>query len=124
FYIGAVELRDRANVAAAVVVGLLLFWLGWHGGWVASRFSSGGFFERVIAASLALFIGAFLFRTWRETGARGLPYPRLIDLSWLNALTLAFLLLFVGVFWLILLLWQGLFAVVGIELFSELFEEA
>lgn len=122
FYVGAVELRDRANVGAGIAVLLVLAGLGWHAGWVAGNGASLEIVgERAVAGSLALFIAAFLFRAWREAGGRALPYPRLVDLSWLNALTLAFLLLFIGVFWLILFLWLGLFRVLGIELFSDLF---
>lgn len=130
-YLGAAEARDRANFFA-IAVGLVLFGLGWHAGWVAgSRLSpavrpsvAAEGYRLFLHAALALFIAAFLFRTWRESGGRGLPYSRLVDTSWLNALTLAFLLLFVGVFWLILVLWSGLFRILGIDFFSELFSEA
>lgn len=126
-YLAAVDWRDRANVTAAAVLGLLLFWIGWHAGWLASPYfgknNGGGTILPTLACSVAvaLFILAFYFRTQRES--QRFDYARLLDHSWRNALTLGFQGLFLLVFWLLLNLWAELFAVIEIDFFDELFDE-
>ena len=124
-YMAAVRWRDHYNAYAAAVLAVLLFWAGWHAGWLASpgydtekqndTFAPG----LICSLGLALFIAGFYFRSWRETGR--LDYARLLDNSWRNALTLGFLALFLGAFWLLLMLWAALFKVIQIDFFAELF---
>jgi hypothetical protein len=126
-YLGAARWRDRANALAAGALALLLSWAGWHAGWLIGTDASGDDrlrFVPQLALSLlpALFLAALYFRAWREAGA--LDYPRLLDLSWRNALTVGFLLAFVLAFELLLLLWAQLFKVIGIDLFVDLFSRA
>ncbi len=124
-YAGAVRWRDRYNAYAAVVLAVLLFWVGWHAGWLTTpefeqskrNSESGPGF--IFSMSIALFIAGFYFRSWREAGR--LDYARLLDNSWRNALTLGFLVAFLGAFWLLLVLWAALFKVIQIDFFSELF---
>ncbi len=127
-YLGATHWRARANGIAAVVLGGILFWLGWHNGWLSAPLLEdsdyryhGGIFSLSCGLFVALFILAFFFRTWREHGR--LNYAGLLENSWRNALTLSFLGLFILVFWLLLLLWSMLFDVIGINFFLELFRE-
>ena len=78
-----------------------------------------------IAIVIATFIVAFLLRagaTDRERLRRP-DYPALFHYSWDNALTAGLTLVFTGIFWLILFLWQALFKLVGVQFFRELFEE-
>lgn len=134
FYLGAASLHERATAPAAVVVAAVLFWLGWHTGWVVQPAApeaagalaggrAGAWLPPALATAVAVFIAALLFRTWRETGGRALPYARLLELSWSNLLTLVLLAAFVGAFWLLLRLWAGLFAVLGIGFFGALFAQ-
>lgn len=116
-YIAAAEWRDRANALAALALGPLLFWLGWHTGWVGGATIPG----LACGTAIAIFICAFNFRAWRESGR--LDYHGLLDHSWRNALTLGFLGLFLGVFALLLTLWGLLFEVIGIDFFAELFRQ-
>lgn len=118
-FIGTVDWRDRTNLIAAAVLGGALFWLGWHAGWVHPEWPM--HFGLACSVPIAIFIAAFLFRTWRETGH--LAYRGLLGHSWGNALTLGFLVLFLGAFWLLLTLWGLLFSIIGIEFFDELFRE-
>lgn len=123
-YGAAVTWRDRYNAYAAATLALLLFWTGWHTGWLetpAFENKSHGNFAPAFACSIAiaLFIAAFYFRSWREAGH--FDYPRLLDNSWRNALTLGFLVGFLGVFWVLLALWASLFKVIKIDFFAELF---
>ena len=58
---------------------------------------------------------------------RGALRPRYQDLfhfAWRNALLAALGGVFTGVFWLLLVLWGGLFQMIGIDFFHELFESA
>lgn len=78
-----------------------------------------------IAIAIATFIVAFLLRasaTDRERLRRP-DYPSLFHYSWDNALTAGLTLVFTGIFWLILFLWQALFKLVGVDFFHELFEK-
>ncbi|QIB64845.1 DUF4153 domain-containing protein [Kineobactrum salinum] len=127
-YLGATHWRERANGIAAVILGGVLFWLGWHNGWLSTPLLEdagyqykGGIFSLGCGLFVALFILAFFFRTWREHGR--LDYTGLLENSWRNALTLSFLGLFILVFWLLLFLWSKLFDVIGIDFFAELFSE-
>lgn len=128
FYLGVERLVDRRNLAVAGVLGTLLFFLGWHLGWVGmgERVPRNG--ETFVAAyvlslQVALFVLTFFFRVWSVSGKLRFDYGQLLAFSWQQALTLGLLCLFVFVFWLLLWLWGRLFDVIGIEMFKELFEE-
>lgn len=129
FYLGIEKLRDRRNGVAAGFLGVLVFFLGWHLGWVTDGKSVPNntplHFVAAYTLSLAVvvFILAFFFRAWCQTGSLLFDYRRLLTLSWHHALTMLFLGLFIGAFWLLLTLWGGLFDVIGIEFFQELFFE-
>ncbi len=128
-YAGAVRWRDRYNAHAAGALVVLLFWTGWHAGWLETpAFEADkrhGNFVPGLACSLfiALFIAAFYFRSWREAGHESwrFDYARLLDNSWRNALTLGFLGAFLAAFWLLLTLWAALFKVIQIDFFADLF---
>ena len=128
-YLGMDRIRHVGNLVAVPVLVPLLFFLGWHLGWVESvqgiaqnrlhRFTP----AFIMAMSVSLFILAFYFRAWTESDAFRFPTHRLITLSWEQALTLAFLGLFVLAFWLLLILWAGLFKAIEIDFFADLFKE-
>ncbi|WP_111640301.1 DUF4153 domain-containing protein [Marinimicrobium alkaliphilum] len=127
-YVGAVEWRDRANAVAALVLAPVLFWVGWHHGWLSEPSLAdtdyryfGGLGALGYGMPIALFILGFFFRTWREQGR--LDYAGLLENSWRNALTLKFLGLFLLVFWLLLLLWAMLFSVLEVDFFKTLFSD-
>jgi hypothetical protein len=127
-YLGAVQWRDKANAWAALLLAPVLFWAGWHHGWLSAPTVTdtdyrymGGLGMLGCGLLVALFILGFFFRTWREQGR--LEYVGLLENSWRNALTLMFLGLFLLVFWLLLWLWAMLFAVLNIEFFKTLFSE-
>ncbi len=76
-----------------------------------------------ISMSAALFVaGPFLqcrqaHRRWCA------PYPELFAYAWQNALTLLVAAVFTGLCWAVLGLWAGLFKLIGVELFADLFTE-
>jgi hypothetical protein len=70
-----------------------------------------------------VFILSFFFRTWAVAGRPRFDYARLLAHSWQQALTLALLGLFTGVFWLLLFLWAQLFAAIDVDFFEDLFGE-
>lgn len=79
----------------------------------------------VAAIGIATFIVAFLLRaSATDTVHLKRPdYPALFHYSWDNALTIALTLIFTGIFWLILFLWQALFHLVGVDFFQQLFDK-
>lgn len=50
-------------------------------------------------------------------------YPTLFAAGWNHALALALTALFIGLFWLVLLLWMALFDVLGVGFFERVFED-
>lgn len=127
-YLGLRQWDDRANVPAAALMAVVLFWLGWHAGWVAIPYAGDqpGEQSRMIrqlvpVGLLLVFMAGFMYRSWRETGDWRQAPGRFLSLSWDNALILGFLLLYLLVFCLLLVLWAALFDLIGIDFFGELF---
>ncbi len=129
YYLGLERWDDRRNVRVLVPLLVLLGWVGWHLGWLSW---AGGLplprdpyftFALAVSIGVVLFILALYFRVWSINGQARFEYRQLLALSWQNALTLAQLWLFLMVFWGLLFLWSGLFKVIGIEFFDQLFEE-
>lgn len=129
-YLGMARAKDKRNLWAALIVGGLLLWLGHHLGWVLSATgvtSSGAILfggAYVLSLGVTLFIAALFFRLWSTNGRLAFDYRQLLAGSWQQALTLALLGLFVGVFWMLLWLWAGLFKIIDIRFFMQLFGEA
>jgi hypothetical protein len=129
FYLGMERLRDKRNPVTAILLALLLFVLGWHLGWVENAMDVPNQYAHeftppfVFSLGIALFIFAFFYRTWCTNGHLRFDYKQLLAFSWQHALTLGLLGLFVGVFWLLLLLWGSLFDAIGVGFFEELFEQ-
>lgn len=129
YYLGLERLTDRRNAWVLGPLLLLLGVLGWHLGWLnwdaALPGPTRGYFGFVLTVStvVTLFILALFFRVWCINQQARFDYRQLLELSWQNALTLVQLWLFIAVFWGLLLLWAGLFKVIDIDFFSELFEE-
>jgi len=78
----------------------------------------------------AWFLGAFVFlyvavpfaQIFQRSGQPEFPYPELFEHSWNNFFVGLVSVLFVSVFWAFLGVWGALFDVVGVTLFSDLFE--
>ncbi|RUR53200.1 DUF4153 domain-containing protein [Vreelandella populi] len=128
FYLISMErLRDRLNFLP-LLLAPLLFWLGWHLGWVEQtpeqpwarhQFT----FAFCVAVGVALFILALFFRSSAVSRTWPTTYSPLLNYSWEFVLTLAQLALFIGVFWVLLWLGAALFAAIGLGFFETLFSE-
>ncbi|MDX1459343.1 MAG: DUF4153 domain-containing protein [Marinobacter sp.] len=129
YYLGLERLDDRRNVWVLAPLLAFLGYVGWHLGWLSwagdlplprdPYFT----FALTVSIGVVLFILALYFRVWGINDRLRFDYRQLLELSWQNALTLAQLWLFLMVFWGLLALWSGLFKVIGIEFFADLFEE-
>lgn len=129
FYLISTErLRDRINLLPLLLIPLL-FWLGWHLGWVEQtpepqRWNRHDFTPAFcVAVGIALFILTLFFRSRAASGGWPRAYQPLLGYSWEHALTLAQLGLFVGLFWGLLTLWAALFSAIGLGFFKSLFQE-
>ena len=128
YLISIVRLRDRLNFLP-LLLAPLLFWLGWHLGWVEQepepqQWNRHPFtFAFCMAVGAALFILALFFRSSADSGTWPKTYQPMLDYSWEHALTIAQLGLFIGVFWSLLSLWAALFSAIGLDFFKTLFHE-
>ncbi|MGP8291875.1 DUF4153 domain-containing protein [Halomonas sp. AOP43-A1-21] len=128
FYLISLErLHDRLNWLP-LLLAPLLFWLGWHLGWVEQtpeqpRARHQFTFAFCVAVGVALFILAVFFRSSVASRVWPPAYSPLLNYSWEFALTLAQLALFIGVFWSLLWLGAALFDAIGLDIFETLFSE-
>lgn len=118
------------NVVATLLVAAVLLLMGWHGGRVlvpqeemspAAMAASLFVPDLLFGAAFLIFITALLFRAWREHPGTGLPWRCQLDAAWGNALTLALVFNFILLLWALLITWAGLFRLIGIDIFMELF---
>lgn len=79
----------------------------------------------VLCATIATFVLAVFLRACTADGEhlRSPEYSALFHFSWDNALAVKLSAVFVGIFFLILALWAGIFALVGIKLFAKMFTQ-
>lgn len=121
--------RRTSLWAVSALLAVALFYFGWHhGGAVADSdvqyFGQQGDFFPLAFEVLVWWLLTLPFLQSRvATGSWKVDYQRLFSFAWNNGITLAEATLFTGLFWLILFLWQSLFAMLQIEFFRTLFEK-
>ncbi|MDQ7730746.1 DUF4153 domain-containing protein [Halomonas sp. SpR8] len=126
YLISIVRLCDRINLLP-LLLAPLLFWMGWHLGWVEQvpapqqRGEHPFTFAFCMTVGASLFILALFFRSSATSGTWPKTYQPMLDYSWEHALTIAQLGLFIGVFWSLLSLWAALFSAIGLDFFKTLF---
>lgn len=74
-----------------------------------------------ISMAMALFVAGPFLQSRQEHGRWCAPYPELFANAWQNTLTLLVAGVFTGLCWSVLGLWAGLFKLIGVQLFAELF---
>ncbi|WP_188055711.1 DUF4153 domain-containing protein [Sphingosinithalassobacter sp. CS137] len=104
--------------ATAVVAALVTWWNGAPTGWEA------GEAWRMISLALAVAIAAPLFQAARDSGGWRFPYASVHDHAWTNVVLWCAAWAFVGVVFLLLLLLDQLFRLIGIEWIGDLTGEA
>lgn len=109
---------------AAIAVGYALAYGGTGYAFGTSALTGGGGdFTAICEYALLAWLGGFVALPLAQGVDRGWHYPRLYRLAWRNALLLVLTFVFTGLFWIVLALWAGLFALIGFDFFAELFEE-
>jgi hypothetical protein len=121
--------RSTALWVMAFVLGAAYFYFGWHHGAVFTSAAptpiqgDGEYFSLGFLLML-LWLLALPFAQGRlATGSWAIQYRSLFTNAWRNKLMLAEAVLFTGLFWLLLFLWQSLFHLLGIDYFRDLFQE-
>jgi|GEM_PF-391957 len=111
------------------VLGVSLFYIGWHHGVEVVGTIAGKKPDYEDAAVLApilalLWLHLLPFVQCRLVTGKWWPeYRLLFSVAWRNVLTLGEAGIFTALFWALLMLWQGLFGMLGIKFFNELFSE-
>lgn len=123
-----VELRDRRlwlhAALASVLVLALASWIGWNFSGQAVGLQEGALLMPFsISMSIAVFVSLPWWQFRLQEGHWHAPYAALFERAWQNGLTLALALAFTGLTWLLLWLWAGLFELLEIRFFRELFRE-
>lgn len=122
--------RQPLTWVVIAAVGAFYLFAGWHhGAWVLMQDgvqripeSDNWFALAFLLAVLWLLVMPFVQA--RLIGDRWrCEYSQLFASAWNNKLLLAEAFAFTGLFWLLLFLWSGLFKMLGIRFFAELFEE-
>ncbi|HYC00619.1 MAG TPA: DUF4153 domain-containing protein [Candidatus Limnocylindrales bacterium] len=73
--------------------------------------------------AILLYVSGPYLQIWQRTGVARFAYSDLYRHAWSNAFIVALAQLHVGVLWLVLELWAGLFRLLGIKVFGDLFHE-
>lgn len=112
------QIRQRAVLVLALLLAGLM---GGIGAWVFAQNDDGLTLAWMFCAPLVIYIGIAFILAWPSREQGRLRYAELFRHAWNNAFILLLGLLLVGVFSLLLTLWSLLFAMLGIDLFGELF---
>jgi len=119
--------RPRAGLAAGAVLAAVWAACAW---WVWWRLALDGFEglnqdSRVYTFLPGLMVGQVVLlpfvQCWLEEGGRRFPYPCLFRNAWDGALILGVGALFTGGFWAVIALWAGLFSLLEVKFFGDVF---
>jgi hypothetical protein len=119
---------NRSAWIIIAVMTALFFYFGWHCGAnvmdvAADQFvSSGKWFPLAFTSGIFWLLMMPFIQCRLVAGTWRVAYEALFATAWRNKLVLAEAALFTGLFWLLLLLWQELFGMLGSRFFKELFE--
>ena len=124
------EYAERSSlwVLAALLAGAV-FYFGWHHGAAVADVEtrnfgrSGDFFPLAFVLLVWWLLTLPFLQSRVATGLWRVDYARLFAFAWRNKITLAEAVLFTGLFWLLLFLWQSLFHMLAIDFFRTLFQK-
>jgi len=123
------HMRKPAAMGMVAAMAVVLFYMGWHGGVSLAVIVSEqrNDFEELVPFAFELIVLWLLALPFLQArligGSWQLQYETLFATAWRNKLALAEAAAFTGALWLLLLLWQSLFGMLGIRFFSTLFRE-
>lgn len=109
-------------IVISFVYALLAVWSVWNAMGV-DGYDGDHLHVFALSAALGLFVMLPYLQSHLTHGRWVIRYPELFDHAWQNGLTLLLLIPFVGLCWLVLMLWGGLFALLQINFFRDLFRE-
>lgn len=114
--------RWRLVLGCALLLAVLVAWFVWQSNpqrWSRMDDSPGG---ALLFGNVVLFYVFTPFvQSWGSRSGWRFDYPQLYRHAWNNGLILLLAAKLVGLFWLLMALWAGLFSMLGIELFAKLF---
>ncbi|HVI05201.1 MAG TPA: hypothetical protein VM711_03800 [Sphingomicrobium sp.] len=124
------EYAERSSfwVLTALLAGAV-FYFGWHHGAAVADLEthnfgqSGDYFPLAFVLVVWWLLTLPFLQSRMATGLWRVDYARLFASAWRNKITLAEAVLFTGLFWLLLFLWQSLFSMLAIDFFQTLFEK-
>jgi hypothetical protein len=123
------HIRDRATWIIIAVMAGALWYFGWHHGRSVADLRAGSIEQPADVFPLALVLAILWLHTMPFLQARlaagrwTADYQYLFAHAWRNSVALAEALVFTGLFWLLLFLWQSLFHMLGMDFFRELFDK-
>ncbi|WP_246606638.1 DUF4153 domain-containing protein [Novilysobacter antarcticus] len=121
------RLDDARFWQNATLVGLVFLALG---AWAARAATGAPGLEAsavltpfAISMAAALFVAGPFLQCRQAHGRWSAPYPELFAHAWQNLLTVLVAGVFTGICWAVLGLWAGLFKLIGVEFFADLFTD-
>lgn len=105
------------SLVAGLVVAAVMLWNGPPGGWT----DNDGW--RLVSGIFAILVAAPLFQTIRDEGRFALPYARLFDHGWTDAVLGGLALCFLGATWLLAFLLGALFDLISIDVVERLLRQ-
>lgn len=76
-----------------------------------------------LSITVICFLALPFLQAWQHQGRANSNYLLLFEYAWHNALSLVLAAAFLGLFWVLLALWAGLFSLLDIQFFADLFSE-
>jgi len=126
--LSVVQLRDARFWQHAVGLGIVLSGLAAWTTWNVSGTPGLRLSAILTPFSTSIAIGVFVSIAWLQArqhlGSWRAPYPLLFEFAWQNALTLLLAGAFTAIGWGLLILWGGLFEMLNISFFRELFQRS
>lgn len=112
---------------STTIIAATAAWFGWSFGAGAEAakqimgFWAAGVFVFALTSVVVWFVSLPFIQARLREDAWRFPYPKLFDDAWRNTLLVSNCIVFTGLFWVLLALWAGLFMVLHMGFFKDLF---